>query len=105
MKGKYTFTAHIEKDPETGLLIGYIPALPGAHTQAETLNELQKNLEEVASLCMKEITEVKITNSCLGIFCCEIQAVTFESSKLIYSIVSQTNSRNILLLFFQFCIK
>ena len=60
MKGKYTFTAHIEKDPETGLFIGYIPSLPGAHSQGETLDELHKNLEEVASLCMEEITEVDL---------------------------------------------
>lgn len=60
MKGKYTFTAHIEKDLETGLFIGYIPSLPGAHSQGETLDELHKNLEEVASLCMEEITEVDL---------------------------------------------
>jgi predicted RNase H-like HicB family nuclease len=57
MKGKYTFTAHIEKDSETGLYIGFIPSLPGAHTQGETLDELHKNLEEVAALCMEELTE------------------------------------------------
>ena len=57
MKGKLTFTAHIERDPETGLYIGYIPSLPGAHTQAETLDELHKNLEEVAALCLEELAE------------------------------------------------
>ena len=34
--------------------------LPGAHTQAETLDELQKNREEVASLCIEEPTEQDI---------------------------------------------
>ncbi|HCZ37058.1 MAG TPA: type II toxin-antitoxin system HicB family antitoxin [Cytophagales bacterium] len=57
MKGKFTFTATIEKDSETGLFIGYIPSLPGAHTQAATLDELSKNLEEVASLCLEELAE------------------------------------------------
>ena len=57
MKGKYTFTAHIEKDLESGLYIGYIPSLPGAHTQAETLDELHRNLEEVTSLCLEELSE------------------------------------------------
>jgi predicted RNase H-like HicB family nuclease len=69
MKGKFTFTAHIEKDPDTGLYIGYIPSLPGAHTQAESLDELHKNLEEVASLCMEELTEqdlVKINEEFIG---------------------------------------
>ena len=58
-KGTYTFTAHIEKDKETGLYYGYIPNLPGAHTQAETLDELYKNLEEVTSLCLEELTEAE----------------------------------------------
>ena len=57
MKGKFTFTAHIEKDSETGFYIGYIPSLPGAHTQAETLDELHRNLEEVAALCLEELAE------------------------------------------------
>jgi predicted RNase H-like HicB family nuclease len=50
-----TFTAQIEKDKETGLYIGYIPTLPGAHTQAETLDELMINLEEVTSLCIEQL--------------------------------------------------
>jgi len=57
MKGSYTFTAHIEKDKESGLYYGHIPSLPGAHTQAETLDELQRNLEEVVTLCLEEVTE------------------------------------------------
>jgi predicted RNase H-like HicB family nuclease len=55
MEDKYIFTAHIEKDSETGLYIGYIPSLIGAHTQSETLDELYKNLEEVAALCLEEL--------------------------------------------------
>lgn len=42
---KHQFTARIEKD--TGLYIGLIPNLPGAHTQGETLDELYINLREV----------------------------------------------------------
>lgn len=61
IRGKHTFTAQIEKDPETNLYIGYIPALPGAHTQAETLDELQRNLVEVAQLCLEELTESELS--------------------------------------------
>jgi predicted RNase H-like HicB family nuclease len=60
MKGKYTFTAHIEKDSETGLYVGYIPSLPGAHSQGETLDELHDNLEEVATLCLEELAEIDL---------------------------------------------
>ncbi len=33
-------TGYIEKDPETGLYTAVVPSIPGAHTQAETLDEL-----------------------------------------------------------------
>ncbi len=49
-----TFTAYVEQDPETGLYIGIVPGIPGAHTQAATLDELQKNLKEVLELCLEE---------------------------------------------------
>jgi predicted RNase H-like HicB family nuclease len=49
-----TFTAYIEYDPETKLYVGIVPGLPGAHTQGETLNELQANLQEVVELCLEE---------------------------------------------------
>ena len=50
-----SFTAYIERDPETGLLVGFVPGLPGAHTQAESLDELRANLAEVIELCLEEI--------------------------------------------------
>lgn len=47
-------TAYIEKDLETGLYVGIIPGIPGAHSQGETLDELHHNLQEVAQLCLDE---------------------------------------------------
>ena len=49
-----TFTAYIEYDPETKLYVGIVPGIPGAHTQGETLDELNKNIKEVLELCMAE---------------------------------------------------
>ncbi len=49
-----TFTAYIEFDPESNLYVGMIPSVPGAHTQAETLDELHENLKEVLTLCLEE---------------------------------------------------
>ena len=49
-----TFTAYIELDEETGLYIGIVPGISGAHTQAATLDELQLNLKEVLELCLEE---------------------------------------------------
>ena len=50
-------TGYIEKDPETGLYVAIVPGIPGAHTQAETLDELQTNLREVVELCLEEMDE------------------------------------------------
>ena len=49
-----TFTAYVEWDPETKLYVGIVPGIPGAHTQAESLDELQNNLKEVLQLCLEE---------------------------------------------------
>ncbi len=49
-----TFTAYVEQDKETGLYIGIVPGVPGAHTQAASLDELQRNLKEVLELCLEE---------------------------------------------------
>ena len=49
-----TFTAMIERDSVTGLLVGYVPGFPGAHSQAETLDELNENLREVISMLLED---------------------------------------------------
>ena len=49
-----TFTAVVEKCPDTGLYIGYVPGFPGAHTQAESLDELQHNLREVIEMLLED---------------------------------------------------
>jgi len=54
LKLKKRFIAYIEWDPETQQYVGIIPGVPGAHTQAETLDELRKNLQEVLELCLEE---------------------------------------------------
>lgn len=53
-------TAHVERDPETGLYIGLVPSIPGAHTQAKSLDELHVNLKEVVELCVEEISREEI---------------------------------------------
>ena len=49
----YQFVAQVQKDVDTGLYIGVIPNLPGAHTQAKTLDEFNVNLREVITLCLE----------------------------------------------------
>ncbi len=50
-----TFTAYVEFDPDTKLYVGIVPGLPGAHTQATSLDELHDNLKEVVELCLEEL--------------------------------------------------
>ena len=52
-----TLTAFIVRDPESGWYIGSIPQLPGAHTQAETLEELRENLAVAARLVLADMLE------------------------------------------------
>jgi predicted RNase H-like HicB family nuclease len=49
-----SFTAVVERCTATRLYVGYIPVFPGAHTQAETLDELDVNLREVVELLLEE---------------------------------------------------
>ena len=49
-----TFTARVERCPDTGLFVGFVPGFPGAHTQAETLDELNANLREVVTMLLEE---------------------------------------------------
>lgn len=48
------FNAVIERDLETGLLVGSVPGIPGAHTQGETIEEVRVNLAEVIELLQSQ---------------------------------------------------
>jgi predicted RNase H-like HicB family nuclease len=44
----------VERDPETNLLVGYVPSWPGAHSQATDIDELQRNLGEVIEMLLED---------------------------------------------------
>jgi predicted RNase H-like HicB family nuclease len=48
-----TFTAVVERCPETKLFVGYIPGFPGAHSQGATLAELNQNLKKVIAILLE----------------------------------------------------
>ena len=50
----HNFTAVVEKCVETGLFVGYVPGFPGAHSQGETLDELNENLREVIEMLLED---------------------------------------------------
>ncbi|NMG22131.1 type II toxin-antitoxin system HicB family antitoxin [Brasilonema bromeliae] len=49
-----TFTAIVERDLDTKLYVGYVPGFPGAHSQGETLDELQDNLRQVIEMLLED---------------------------------------------------
>ena len=49
-----TFTAIIAKCPDTGFYVGHVPGFSGAHSQGVTLDELNRNLQEVITMLLED---------------------------------------------------
>ncbi len=49
-----SFTAVVERCPDTGFYVGFVPGFPGAHTQGATLDELNNNLKEVIEMLLED---------------------------------------------------
>ena len=61
-----TFNMVVERDPQTGLYVGYVPGWPGAHSQGATIDELQTNLTEVV-LMLLEDGDPKLESEFVGV--------------------------------------
>lgn len=61
-----TYTAVVERDADTGLYVGWVPGVPGAHSQGKTLDELQGNLREVIELLIED-GEMKTESEFVGV--------------------------------------
>jgi predicted RNase H-like HicB family nuclease len=60
------FSAVIERDAQTGLLVGYVPGFPGAHSQGASLDELNLNLREVLEMLL-ESGEPELDSEFMGV--------------------------------------
>ena len=47
------FDVVVERDSE-GYFVASVPALPGCHTQAKSLDELMERIREAIELCLEE---------------------------------------------------
>jgi predicted RNase H-like HicB family nuclease len=47
------FNVVIERDEE-GYYVASVPALPGCHTQARSLDELMERIREAITLCLED---------------------------------------------------
>ena len=52
--GMRNFSAVIERDPQTGLFVGFVPGFTGAHSRGATLDELNANLKEVIAMLLED---------------------------------------------------
>jgi len=52
----YEFDTIIIED-ERGGYVAFVPALPGCHTQGDTLQELMENVKEAVELYLETLTE------------------------------------------------
>ena len=50
----HAYTAVIERCADAQLYAGYVPGFPGAHSQGETLDELNVNLQEVIAMLLDD---------------------------------------------------
>jgi predicted RNase H-like HicB family nuclease len=48
------YSAVIERCPQTGFFVGFVPGFPGAHSQGETLDELNYNLQEAITMLLED---------------------------------------------------
>ena len=51
-----TYSVLYEKDPEGGY-VAMVPALPGCHTQGDTIDEAQENIKEAIELYLESLRE------------------------------------------------
>ena len=49
-----SFISVVERDAETGLLVGFVPGFAGAHSQGATIDELRENLREVIAMLLED---------------------------------------------------
>ena len=61
-----TFNIVVERDPDTGLYVGYVPGWPGAQSQGEGFDELRRNLQEVVEMLLED-GEPKLESEFVGI--------------------------------------
>jgi predicted RNase H-like HicB family nuclease len=59
------FTFIVERDADTGVFVGWVPGVPGAHSQGATVDELRENLQEVMEL-LAEDGDIRPTSEFIG---------------------------------------
>lgn len=66
LRKKREFSVVIERDTE-GFYVASVPALPGCHTQAKSLDLLMRRIGEAIDLCLEETGMDAPTNEFIGV--------------------------------------
>ena len=64
--GKQEFSVVVERDEE-GYYVASVPALPGCHTQARSLDKLMERVREAIELCLEVERESVTFNEFIGV--------------------------------------
>lgn len=63
---KREFNVVVERDEE-GYYVASVPALPGCHTQARSLDKLMERIREAIGLCLEVESESATANEFIGV--------------------------------------
>jgi predicted RNase H-like HicB family nuclease len=73
MLKKQKYNLIIEKDPESGWLVGEILELPGCYTQAKSIDGLIENIKEAIKVYLNTLDEdEKSFPEFIGTYCVEV---------------------------------
>ena len=70
----YQFTIVVERDPESGWLVGKVTELPGCYTQAQDMVELEKNIREAIQVYLETAQDVRPLSQFVGLQRIEVAA-------------------------------
>jgi len=71
---KNTYTMIVERDPESGWLVGEVVELPGCYTQAADLPSLESNVREAISAYLKTASPEEPLPDFVGTWRVEVSA-------------------------------
>ncbi len=71
---KSAFTMIVERDPESGWLVGEVVELPGCHSQAPDLPALERNIREAITAYLKTAGDDTPTAEFVGTWRIEVPA-------------------------------
>jgi predicted RNase H-like HicB family nuclease len=70
----HQFTIVVERDPDSGWLVGEVAELPGCYTQAADMVELEKNIREAISVYLATAEDSQPWSEFVGLQRIEVAA-------------------------------